>query len=56
MAGNDGMKSTFGRIGLRKFLGFGGQFGWRKKAINGSGLEKNEKNDQALLVDDGQKD
>ena len=55
MAGNNGMKNTFGRIGSRKFVGFGGWFGRKKRTVSGSDLEKDGKNDQALPVDNGQK-
>ena len=53
MVGNDGMKNTFERIGLKKFVGFNDWFGWRKKIFGGSSLEKDEKNDWTLPMDDG---
>ena len=55
MAGNDGMESTFGRIKLRKFVGFDNQSGQKKKTVGSSSLEKDEKNDQTLPVDNKQK-
>ena len=55
MAGNNGMKNTFGKIGSRRFIGFSGQSGRKKKTISGNGLERDGKNDQTLLMDDGQK-
>ena len=44
MAGNDGIKNIFGKIGLKRFIGFDGWFGWREKAISGNSLEKDKKN------------
>ena len=48
------MKNIFGRIGLRRFIGFNSWFRQRERAVGGSGLEKDRRNDWALPMNDEQ--
>ena len=52
VVGNNRMESIFGRIGLKKFVGFSSKSGWKEEAVGGSGLENNEKNDWTLSMND----
>ena len=45
MVRNDGMAQVFGRIGLRRFIGFGNGSGRRKRIVGGSGVENHGRND-----------
>ena len=38
------MENIFGRIISKKFAGFNGKFGWKKRIVNGNNLENNKKN------------
>ena len=54
MVKNNGMKSIFGRIGLKKFVGFGGGFGWGKGIVGGNNLENNGRNNWILSMDNSE--
>ena len=54
MVGNDKIKNTFGKIELKRFVGFSGWSRWKEKTIGSNGLEKNGRNDRALPINNGQ--
>ena len=45
MVGNNGMENIFKKIELKKFVGFSGGFGWKKRTVGSSNLKNNGRND-----------